>query len=106
MDHFHHHPGIYWKLSLLGYYIIFMRNYVHSNFIFLLLYLNIKHLFQVCTDPKICHTTQLNSTAFPSGGIPMTAVSPLTGLIQWCALAPLYILDSDNIGILKYIKFA
>lgn len=38
-------------------------------------------------------SAQLNPPALPSGSIPMAAVTPLAGLIHWCALAPLYIDD-------------
>lgn len=36
-------------------------------------------------------SAQLNPAALPSGAIPMAAVTPLAGLIHWCALAPLYV---------------
>lgn len=36
-------------------------------------------------------SAQLNPAALPSGSIPMAAVTPLAGLIHWCALAPLFI---------------
>ncbi|XP_075979172.1 integrator complex subunit 15 [Anticarsia gemmatalis] len=58
-----------------------------------------KNLLEVITswvysNPTLCMSAQLNPAALPSGSIPMAAVTPLAGLIHWCALAPLYI-DGD-----------
>lgn len=55
-----------------------------------------KNLLEVITswvysNPSLCMSAQLNPAALPSGSIPMAAVTPLAGLIHWCALAPLYI---------------
>lgn len=57
-----------------------------------------KNLLEVITawvysNPTLCMSAQLNPAALPSGSIPMAAVTPLAGLIHWCALAPLYIDD-------------
>lgn len=41
-------------------------------------------------------SAQLNPAALPSGAIPMAAVTPLAGIVRWCALAPLYI-DEGNV---------
>lgn len=49
----------------------------------------------VYTNPTLCMSAQVNPSALPSGSIPMAAVTPLAGLIHWCALAPLYI-DEDS----------
>ncbi|XP_068618574.1 integrator complex subunit 15 [Battus philenor] len=49
----------------------------------------------VYTTPTLCMSAQLNAAALPSGAIPMAAVTPLAGLVRWCALAPLYI-DEDT----------
>ncbi|KAJ8713750.1 hypothetical protein PYW07_014120 [Mythimna separata] len=49
----------------------------------------------VYSNPTLCMSAQLNPAALPSGSIPMAAVTPLAGLIHWCALAPLYI-DEDS----------
>ncbi|CAH0730087.1 unnamed protein product, partial [Brenthis ino] len=59
-----------------------------------------KNLLEVITswvysNPTLCMSAQLNPAALPSGSIPMAAVTPLAGLIHWCALAPLYI-DEDT----------
>ncbi|CAH0693904.1 unnamed protein product [Spodoptera exigua] len=59
-----------------------------------------KNLLEVITawvysNPTLCMSAQLNPAALPSGSIPMAAVTPLAGLIHWCALAPLYI-DDDT----------
>ncbi|XP_050351747.1 integrator complex subunit 15 [Nymphalis io] len=59
-----------------------------------------KNLLEVITswvysNPSLCMSAQLNPAALPSGAIPMAAVTPLAGLIHWCALAPLYI-DNDT----------
>ncbi|CAB3222046.1 unnamed protein product [Arctia plantaginis] len=59
-----------------------------------------KNLLEVITSwvyssPTLCMSAQLNPAALPSGSIPMAAVTPLAGLIHWCALAPLYI-DEDS----------
>ncbi|XP_045450741.1 uncharacterized protein C7orf26 [Melitaea cinxia] len=59
-----------------------------------------KNLLEVITswvysNPSLCMSAQLNPAALPSGSIPMAAVTPLAGLIHWCALAPLYI-DEDK----------
>ncbi|KAJ8715857.1 hypothetical protein PYW08_013142 [Mythimna loreyi] len=59
-----------------------------------------KNLLEVITawvysNPTLCMSAQLNPAALPSGSIPMAAVTPLAGLIHWCALAPLYI-DEDS----------
>ncbi|CAG9794104.1 unnamed protein product [Diatraea saccharalis] len=49
----------------------------------------------VFSNPTLCMSAQLNPAALPSGSIPMAAVTPLAGLVHWCALAPLYI-DEDQ----------
>ncbi|CAD0201063.1 unnamed protein product [Chrysodeixis includens] len=59
-----------------------------------------KNLLEIITswvysNPTLCMSAQLNPAALPSGSIPMAAVTPLAGLIHWCALAPLYI-DDDS----------
>ncbi|KAG6456825.1 hypothetical protein O3G_MSEX009970 [Manduca sexta] len=45
--------------------------------------------FWVYSNPTLCMSAQLNPAQLPSGSIPMAAVTPLAGLIRWCALAPL-----------------
>ncbi|XP_032520436.2 integrator complex subunit 15 isoform X1 [Danaus plexippus] len=62
----------------------------------------------VYTNPSLCMSAQLNPAALPIGSIPMAAVTPLAGLIHWCALAPLYVdedfipdIDTDPIPIKK-----
>ncbi|CAG4946315.1 unnamed protein product [Parnassius apollo] len=50
--------------------------------------------FWVYSTPTLCMSAQLNAAALPSGAIPMAAVTPLAGIVRWCALAPLYI-DED-----------
>ncbi|KOB69499.1 Uncharacterized protein OBRU01_16769 [Operophtera brumata] len=47
---------------------------------------------------------ELNPAALPSGAIPMAAVTPLAGLIHWCALAPLYVDEEEVTTPLKRIK--
>jgi hypothetical protein len=47
-------------------------------------------------------SAQLNPAALPSGSIPMAAVTPLAGLIHWCALAPLYIEEGKNYSDNQY----
>lgn len=42
-------------------------------------------------------SAQLNPAALPIGSIPMAAVTPLAGIIHWCALAPLYIEEGNQI---------
>ncbi|GBP69512.1 Uncharacterized protein C7orf26 [Eumeta japonica] len=59
-----------------------------------------KNLLEVITswvysNATLCMSAQLNPAALPNGAIPMTSVTPLAGLIRWCALAPLNIKD-DN----------
>ncbi|XP_049874268.1 integrator complex subunit 15 [Pectinophora gossypiella] len=59
-----------------------------------------KNLLEVITswvysNPALCMSAQLNPAALPIGAIPMAAVTPLAGLIRWCALAPLCI-DEDT----------
>ncbi|CAH0398943.1 unnamed protein product [Chilo suppressalis] len=69
-----------------------------------------KNLLEVITswvfsNPTLCMSAQLNAAALPSGSIPMAAVTPLAGLIHWCALAPLYIdEDSEMVEVLVPIK--
>ncbi|KAI5633293.1 hypothetical protein NE865_13996 [Phthorimaea operculella] len=58
-----------------------------------------KNLLEVVTswvysNPSLCMSAQLNPPPLPVGCIPMAAVTPLAGLIRWCALAPLRI-DED-----------
>ncbi|KAL4719180.1 hypothetical protein ACJJTC_017604 [Scirpophaga incertulas] len=50
----------------------------------------------VYTNPTLCMSAQLNAAALPNGAIPMAAVTPLAGLIHWCALAPLYVKDEAD----------
>ncbi|CAH2039165.1 unnamed protein product, partial [Iphiclides podalirius] len=57
-----------------------------------------KNLLEVITSwvystPTLSMSAQLNAAALPSGAIPMAAVSPLAGIVRWCALSPLYIDD-------------
>ncbi|XP_023937679.1 integrator complex subunit 15 [Bicyclus anynana] len=59
-----------------------------------------KNLLEIITawvysNPTLCMSAQLNPASLPNGSIPMGAVTPLAGLIHWCALAPLYI-DEDT----------
>ncbi|CAG4963151.1 unnamed protein product [Colias eurytheme] len=61
----------------------------------------------VYTNPTLCMSAQLNPPALPVGAIPMAAVTPLAGLIHWCALAPLYVdesIDVEEEPPLKKIK--
>ncbi|KAJ0178039.1 hypothetical protein K1T71_005862 [Dendrolimus kikuchii] len=63
-----------------------------------------KNLLEIVTswvysNPTLCMSAQLNPAALPSGSIPMAAVTPLAGLIHWCALAPLYIDEGTDIEI-------
>ncbi|XP_072947402.1 integrator complex subunit 15 [Epargyreus clarus] len=53
----------------------------------------------VFTNPTLCMSAQLNVAALPSGSIPMAAVTPLAGLIHWCALAPLYL--SEDVDMVE-----
>ncbi|XP_073946606.1 LOW QUALITY PROTEIN: integrator complex subunit 15, partial [Choristoneura fumiferana] len=53
-----------------------------------------KNLLEVITswvysNPMLCMAAQQQPAALPAGCIPMAAVTPLSGLIRWCALAPL-----------------
>lgn len=52
--------------------------------------------FKVYSNPTLCMSAQLNPAALPNGSIPMAAVTPLAGLIRWCALAPLCIEESKE----------
>ncbi|XP_026762548.2 integrator complex subunit 15 [Galleria mellonella] len=64
-----------------------------------------KNLLEVITswvysNPTLCMSAQLNPAALSNGAIPMAAVTPLAGLIHWCALAPLYIeTDSEMVEV-------
>ncbi|CAH4033019.1 uncharacterized protein C7orf26 [Pieris brassicae] len=61
-----------------------------------------KNLLEVITswvysNPTLCMSAQLNPAALPVGAIPMAVVTPLAGLIQWCALASLYVQDTNTV---------
>ncbi|XP_050664937.1 integrator complex subunit 15 [Leptidea sinapis] len=60
----------------------------------------------VYSNPTLCMSAQLNPASLPAGAIPMAAVTPLAGLIHWCALAPIYVQDEclDEVLPLKKIK--
>ncbi|XP_048487649.1 integrator complex subunit 15 [Plutella xylostella] len=58
-----------------------------------------KNLLEVITawvhaHPSLCMSAQLSPAPLPAGAIPMAAVTPLAGLVHWCARAPLYV-DED-----------
>lgn len=57
---------------------------------------NLIVIVQVYSNPTLCMSAQLNPAALPSGSIPMAAVTPLAGLVHWCALAPIY--SGENTG--------
>ncbi|XP_047516801.1 uncharacterized protein C7orf26 [Pieris napi] len=61
-----------------------------------------KNLLEVITswvysNPTLCMSAQLNPAALPVGAIPMAVVTPLAGLIHWCALASLYVQDTNTV---------
>ncbi|CAF4927537.1 unnamed protein product [Pieris macdunnoughi] len=61
-----------------------------------------KNLLEVITswvysNPTLCMSAQLNPAALPVGAIPMAVVTPLAGLIHWCALASLYVQDKSEL---------
>ncbi|KAL0822157.1 hypothetical protein ABMA28_004288 [Loxostege sticticalis] len=53
----------------------------------------------VYSNPTLCMSAQLNPAALPSGSIPMAAVTPLAGLVHWCALAPIYSGENTDVEL-------
>ncbi|KAK2583384.1 hypothetical protein KPH14_009373 [Odynerus spinipes] len=47
-------------------------------------------------NPSLLLTPLMDNPALPSGGIPMTPITPIAGLFRWCILSPLRIDDMVN----------
>lgn len=55
-------------------------------------------------NPSLLLTPLMDNPALPSGGIPMTPITPIAGLFRWCILSPLRTDDticSNNMFIAK-----
>ncbi|XP_053606337.1 integrator complex subunit 15 isoform X2 [Plodia interpunctella] len=69
-----------------------------------------KHLLEIITvwvysNPALCTSAQQSAAALPSGAIPMAAVTPLAGLVRWCARAPLHAPpDAEMVEVIVPIK--
>lgn len=50
----------------------------------------------ISENPNLCSETQ-PPLDLPSGAIPMALISPIEGLIRWCALSPLFLPLNDLI---------
>ncbi|XP_028175261.1 integrator complex subunit 15 [Ostrinia nubilalis] len=55
----------------------------------------------VYSNPTLCMSAQLNPAALPAGAIPMAAVTPLAGLVHWCALAPIYSSENTDVEMME-----
>lgn len=50
---------------------------------------------QISNNSKLCVAAQQIQSALPTGAIAMEATTPLSGLLRWCVLAPLYNQNSE-----------
>ncbi|XP_043467734.1 uncharacterized protein C7orf26 homolog [Leptopilina heterotoma] len=48
-------------------------------------------------NPSLLLTALMDNPALPTGGIPMTPITPIAGLFRWCILSPVRIVD-DNLN--------
>lgn len=48
-------------------------------------------------NPSLLLTSLMDNPALPTGGIPMTPITPIAGLFRWCILSPLRADDNENL---------
>ncbi|XP_076659304.1 integrator complex subunit 15 isoform X2 [Halictus rubicundus] len=47
-------------------------------------------------NPSLLLTPLMDNPALPTGGIPMTPITPIAGLFRWCILCPLRLKNTEN----------
>ncbi|CAD1468363.1 unnamed protein product, partial [Heterotrigona itama] len=47
-------------------------------------------------NPSLLLTPLIDNPALPTGGIPMTPITPIAGLFRWCILSPVRSIDIEN----------